>query len=218
MWDVDTLEIRSEFSISQLQVVVGAGPTWLVIYDIPSGALLIHDVETGTIVGEPQHPHPFNIPGNVVVPDGSTLISADLDGRIVAFDASTWETVVSWQAHDARLRGIAISPDGALLATTGEDNVVKIWDIGALTGDSPSSARPLLLDRIPAPRPSDAAWLDIETLAVFPAAGARFMVVPLSIDDLVSTSQARLTRGFTTGECATYLIDPCPTLDEIRSR
>ena len=218
VWDVETLEIRSEFSISQLQVVVAAGPTWLVIYDIPSGALLIHDVETGTIVGEPQHPHPFNIPGNVVVPDGSTLISADLDGRIVAFDASTWETVVSWQAHDARLRGIAISPDGALLATTGEDNVVKIWDIGALTGDSPSSARPLLLDRIPAPRPSDAAWLDIETLAVFPAAGARFMVVPLSIDDLVSTAQARLTRGFTTGECATYLIDPCPTLDEIRSR
>jgi hypothetical protein len=42
--------------------------------------------------------------------------------------------------------------------------------------------------------------------------------VSLAVDDLVADAQERLTRSFTVGECATYQIDPCPTLDDIRSR
>ena len=42
--------------------------------------------------------------------------------------------------------------------------------------------------------------------------------VPLRTDHLIASAAAAVTRGFTAFECSTYRIDPCPTLDEIRSR
>ena len=76
---------------------------------------------------------------------------------------------------------------------------------------------PPLLDRIPAPKPSDAVWLGDNRLAVFLAEG-KWLEVSLSVEDLVADAHARLTRSFTAEECSTYLIDPCPTLEEILER
>ncbi len=35
-------------------------------------------------------------------------------------------------------------------------------------------------------------------------------------DELMDLVTESLTRGFTAGECARYVIDPCPTLEEMR--
>ena len=146
--------------------------------------------------------------------DGSVLFTAGFrDGDVAMFDTATWELVARWPAHDAGIRGLAVSPDGTRLASTGEDNFVKVWDI-AEPGDQP----PVLLNRIPADFPSDASWLAPDRLAVFLADGARYLDVSLGVDELVDGAIARLTRGFTVDECATYQIDPCWTLEEIRDR
>jgi hypothetical protein len=39
----------------------------------------------------------------------------------------------------------------------------------------------------------------------------------LNTATLVSLARDRLTRGFRPEECATYDIDPCPTLEEMKS-
>ncbi len=77
--------------------------------------------------------------------------------------------------------------------------------------------RPALLDPIPAPTPSDAVWLSDERLGVLLADDAKWLEVSLNVDDLVAEARARLTRGFTEGECTDYQIENCPTtLTEIR--
>jgi hypothetical protein len=36
-------------------------------------------------------------------------------------------------------------------------------------------------------------------------------------EELIEIATQRLTRGFTTEECASFNIDPCLTLDEIKN-
>ena len=150
--------------------------------------------------------------------DGSLLFVGDGAGLLRVFDTTTWELTADWQAHEAFLRGLAVSPDDARLVTTGQDNLVKVWDISDLTAGASLVGPPPLLDRIPGYFASDAAWLSPDRLGVFLATDAGYLVVSLSVDDLTTEAAQRLTRSFTVGECLTYQIDPCPTLGEIRSR
>jgi hypothetical protein len=59
------------------------------------------------------------------------------------------------------------------------------------------------------------AIIDDHTLAVAPGEGGLliFTIDPTELQDVLRRS---LTRGFTPTECATYGIDPCPTLEELR--
>jgi WD40 repeat protein len=46
-------------------------------------------------------------------------------------DERTGEIVRSLPGHDAELTGAAFSPDGSMLATTGEDGLLKVWDLSS---------------------------------------------------------------------------------------
>ncbi len=229
VWDSSSLEVRNEFSIPFIQEAFAAGPTRIAAIDVPEAraitfsidvSITVYDVDSGAVIAELDGPSQEAFPQQVndVTNDGAILLVADLDGRVVAFDTSSWERVAQWRAHDALLRGFAVSPDGDRLATTGQDDLVKVWDISGLNGGG-SLAGPLpLLGRIPAEFPSDAAWLSSDRLAVFLAEGVEYLDVSLNVDDLVAEATQRLTRSFSVEECAVYQIDPCPTLEQIRSR
>ncbi|MFQ5968819.1 MAG: WD40 repeat domain-containing protein, partial [Acidimicrobiia bacterium] len=220
VWDGETLDVRSEFEVPRSQHVTAAGAGWLGTFDSDLfGWLTVYDVDSGAVLAEPSKAtdRPFWV--YAVAPDGSLLYAADLEGSVWVFDTFSWETVATWEAHDARHRGLALSPEGTRLVTTGEDDFVKVWDVSRIR-DRSSVTEPLpLLDRIPAPFPSDAAWLSADRLAVFLGNDANWLEVSLSIDELVTSARQRLTRGFTEGECANYQIDdPCPTtLEAIQS-
>ena len=42
-------------------------------------------------------------------------------------------------------------------------------------------------------------------------------VYTLDHDELVQIAQSRVSRAFTEDECATYHIDPCPTVDDMKT-
>jgi WD40 repeat protein len=102
------------------------------------------------------------------------------------------------------IRGIATSPSGELVAAASEDGYVRIYND---EGD--------LQHEVPLPNPSDAWWLDEETLVVGTANGP-WTVITLDPDRLLGVVQASLRRGFTDAECSLYEIDPCPTLEELQ--
>ena len=228
VWDSDDLEVRSQFTIPYFQQAIAAGSSWVAAINnadvTPAGdiqpTITVYDIDSGAVIAEVEGPahEAYADAINAVSDDGSILFVGDLDGRALAFETSSWERVAEWRAHDALLRGFAISPDGARLVTTGQDNLVKVWDISSLTAGGSLDGPPPLLDRVPAQFPTDAAWLSSDRLGVFLSEGVQYLNVSLNADDLIAEATLRLTRSFTVEECAVYQIESCPTLEQIRTR
>jgi WD40 repeat protein len=62
-------------------------------------------------------------------PDSSLLAVGTDAGDLIFFDAATSTELVRLPAHNGRLTGLAFSPDGSRLGTTGIDGGVIIWGI-----------------------------------------------------------------------------------------
>lgn len=211
VWDTETLDLRSRFGLPASEALYRAGPDWVAGLSLPDQYLVVRDIATGGLVA--RHAEvAFDV--FELSYDGSVLYLSDAHGAVWAFDTTSWEPLASWAAHEARLRGLSISPDDGRLVTTGQDNVIQVWDISGIR-DRGSLERPPLLDRLPTPLPSDAVWLAEDRLGVLLSSGARWLEVSLSVDDLVARARDQLTRSFTPNECATYEIDPCPSLEDV---
>jgi len=62
------------------------------------------------------------------------MFAGDYAGRVIAWpiDAADPKPVKTWDAHDGWVRAVAVSPDGSLLATCGNDRLVRLWSIPEL--------------------------------------------------------------------------------------
>jgi WD40 repeat protein len=215
VWDGQTLSVVSEFTVPWDYDLVAAGSEWLAFLWWERSEVAIYDLD-GRMIGTYADRAPTT--QGLSSLDDSLFFVLGLSGGVNVLDTTSAELVASWAAHASTLRGAGISPDGTRLATTGEDNFVNIWDITGLR-DLAVGVPPPLIDRIPAPFPSDAVWLDDETLLIFLAEGARYVEVSLNVNPLVAQARARLTRGFEPDECAIHQIEDCPTtLEGIRNR
>jgi hypothetical protein len=61
---------------------------------------------------------------------GDRVISADSWGRVISREYALAEPKPAWTveaAHDGWIRGVAVSPDGATLATVGRDRRLRLW-------------------------------------------------------------------------------------------
>ena len=61
-------------------------------------------------------------------PDGSTFVTANAGGTIDIRDARTGAAVRTFPGHDGGVTDVAFNHDGTLLATTGDDGALKVWD------------------------------------------------------------------------------------------
>jgi WD40 repeat protein len=150
-------------------------------------------------------------------PDGGTLIATDYadagEGRIVFMDAGGLEPFYEISdAHDGGIVQMDLNEDGTLLASAGLDGFVRVWDVETRA----------LVHQIPVSR--DGTGLggvafvgDGRHVAVTHPDTGEVRVVTIDTDELFDIARTKLTRGFTDTECATYRIDPCPTLEEIRA-
>ena len=125
--------------------------------------------------------------------------------RVTLIDFETWESV-DLQVQADRIRGLAFSPDDAALAVATPDNVL-FYDVA--TGDLALS--------VPIDGVSDLHYLSDDAVVVGTATG-QWMSISLDPADLVASVRSELRRSFTAEECVRYRIDPCPTLEQIKSR
>jgi hypothetical protein len=68
-----------------------------------------------------------SIPGALFSPDGALIISVTENEQIQLWNTENGELLGTARGTDGAARGLAISPDGRLLATCGKEGVVKLW-------------------------------------------------------------------------------------------
>jgi WD40 repeat protein len=68
----------------------------------------------------------------VAVVEGTQLLTGGYDGRLIWWPLldEKPQAIRSVQAHHGFIRAITVSPDGRLLATCGNDGLVKLWQVG----------------------------------------------------------------------------------------
>jgi WD40 repeat protein len=60
------------------------------------------------------------------------LAVAAKDSQVQLWDASLGERLIAWDAHQKGAKSVSFSSDGARLASTGGDAMVRLWDVPAL--------------------------------------------------------------------------------------
>lgn len=70
--------------------------------------------------------------GRGVGGEGGKLLSADYNGKVMVWplDAAAPQAERTIDAHDGWVRAIVTSPDGRQFATCGNDNLIKLWNVG----------------------------------------------------------------------------------------
>ena len=118
-------------------------------------------------------------------------------------DMTTWD-IWFFPIDLGRVQAIAVESDLRRLAL-GDENGVHVYDLD--TGEQ--------LESIPVPGVATIHWINGDRVLVGTQSGA-WATVSLLDDDLIASARAGVTRGFSPEECATYRIDPCPALQDIR--
>jgi eukaryotic-like serine/threonine-protein kinase len=60
-------------------------------------------------------------------PDGRSIATGGMSGRIRLWDALTGQKLLSLQRNKTQINGIAFAPDGSSLASCSHDGHVKLW-------------------------------------------------------------------------------------------
>ena len=65
--------------------------------------------------------------------DGQTIGTADANGKVALWNASTGELMRQWDGHSSKALDLALGPSGRLLASSGDDGTVKVWSVESET-------------------------------------------------------------------------------------
>jgi predicted nucleic acid-binding Zn-ribbon protein len=104
-----------------------------------AAGLVIWETSTGRMYADLQG-HKGEIRSIAWRPDSAAVVSASLDGTLKMWDMNESKLIKSWDAHGGGAAAIAIANDG-VMASTGKDNKVKIWDpAGNAAGEMPPLA------------------------------------------------------------------------------
>ena len=176
---------------------LAGGEGFLRIWDSATGELQLEvsvgESRTGTVT--------FN-------PDGTRIaVGLQEANAALVIDAQTGVVLLTLAGHISNVPGVAYSPDGSLIATSGINNdaTVRLWN--AQTGQEQlvlaNVANGIGVARI-------AFSPDGQYLAAHMNDGTTRIYV-LAVPELIALTESRLTRSLTDAECQRYLhVETCP--------
>jgi RNA polymerase sigma factor (sigma-70 family) len=126
--DLDAVAGWLAFSPSGKALAIGSeGAKALRLWEIPSGKELFSVRLQGR----------DSVRALVFSPDGKALLSGHEDGTIRFFNAASGASGRRFQAHPGAIRSMALSPDGKIIASSGDNHssgefAVRLWDVATL--------------------------------------------------------------------------------------
>ncbi|MCO5192392.1 MAG: protein kinase [Anaerolineae bacterium] len=192
--------------------------------DEPDATLVLWDAVTGEKLFTLPQVHGDRIWMVDFNPDGTRMATSGGDGTIKIWQVDAAKMQVDLLAtllgHTGSAFGVVFSPDGQTLASNSTQ--LKLWDVSVLPAvnqDDPL-ATTLTTPRFTLPIVGLGSYLftgdSSKLIYTFPTWNEEQYVarsLTLSIDELMSLAQARLTRSFTEEECLLYRIENCGVSD-----
>jgi WD40 repeat protein len=173
----------------------GDGTTEFTVVDIDDGETVATWVISSSITDALFHP------------TEPVLFVALGASDVQVIDTTSWEVVRTLErAQGGAVRALALSPDGRVLAASSDDRILRLWDWNAGTISS----------EIEVVDARQIVFLDDDHIFLVSFDG-NSATLTLDREELAAIGRVRLTRSFTEEECDTYGIDPCPTLEDIKS-
>lgn len=169
--------------------------------------ILIFDASTGEQVAAIRHD--TFISTLTFTPDGSLLLAGDNLTHVRVIDTETWtagDPLVGQQGNF--MRDLTVSPNSRYVATAGFDGESWVWDL--------ADRRVVRKWATPGQAIVSVEFLDDETLVIAPQ-GSDAVIVTLDPETQLEYARTVVGRGFRVDECATYKIEPCPSLEEIKA-
>jgi WD40 repeat protein/predicted Ser/Thr protein kinase len=132
LWDALTGELCAILPHRGTVRALAFGPdnSWLVSASDRAEQLHVWDIATGRCRNEIKRPGP-QVLAVAVSPDGAKIATVDRGGNVNVSDRATGREVASWHVDGrwVEKKALTYSPDGRLLAGTGEDQaLVDLWD------------------------------------------------------------------------------------------
>jgi WD40 repeat protein len=131
-WDAGTgkqVAVRAVPSLVS-DLVVAAGGTLLA--EAHPGGVVFTELETGRLRDWVEYPVGEQI-SLAVGPDSNLVALTGANGEAVVWDAVERRVVRVYRGHASRISGLAFGP-GGLLASSGGDEVVRLWDVNREQG------------------------------------------------------------------------------------
>jgi WD40 repeat protein len=137
LWDLQTGQVLFVLSDSATTTTLGIAVTPDGKYAITAGAgragrppcvITLWDLGTGKEVRRFLDEGSWGLRVDVS-PDGKTIASGHVDGRVRLWDPATGQGMLVLKGHAQAIYGLSFAPDGRRLASAGADGTIRLWDV-----------------------------------------------------------------------------------------
>lgn len=151
LWDVEHGKMLRHTAVPVKQVESFAvSPNLKVFATGRSDTIKLYDIQTGKELRQIAIPPKTELTAIALDTNGKKLACSTEQGNVIALDSQSSKTIKDFNAHCGALRAIKFSPDGTLVAVSGEDRTVRLWSVSqgklvALVDSEVSAANPLIV-------------------------------------------------------------------------
>ena len=138
VWSVET---KAEIRSLKNEVFLAYSPDGKLLATLRDGmSITIWNTESGDIIARPRITLQGVVSG-VFTPDSKRLAVGGMDGSIQIIDMASKAEVYTLRSHEAWVTGMAYSPDGRWLVTSGGEPIMEIFEQLAGRSKSPPTIR-----------------------------------------------------------------------------